>query len=93
MPSSVHPPLNARTTAQVQIDQCTNQGLRIRSERLQARQESTHPPLKASSMSARLKLAVRRLMPMPSVMVSKGLRSRLPSASSYVYMTPRFTWA
>lgn len=30
-------------------------------------------------------------MPMPSVMVSKGLRNRLPSASSLVYITPRVT--
>lgn len=51
-----------------------------------------HPPRNASSMAARLKLAVSRLMPMPSVIVSKGLRSRLPSASSYVYITPRLTW-
>lgn len=48
-------------------------------------------PLKAPSMWARLKLLVRRLMPMPSVMVSCGFLSRLPSASSLVYMTPRVT--
>eukprot|EP00955_Chlamydomonas_euryale_P054908 355983-Chlamydomonas_euryale.AAC.6 len=42
-------------------------------------------------MHARLKFAVSRLIPMPSVIVSKGLRSRLPSASSRVYITPRVT--
>lgn len=37
------------------------------------------------------KLAVRRLMPMPSVMVSHGCRSRVPSASSCANATPRVT--
>mmetsp|Transcript_9077 Transcript_9077/g.22366 ORF Transcript_9077/g.22366 Transcript_9077/m.22366 type:complete len:313 (-) Transcript_9077:370-1308(-) len=37
------------------------------------------------------KLAVRRLIPTPSVMVSNGFRSRFPSASSRVYITPLVT--
>mmetsp|Transcript_7302 Transcript_7302/g.19552 ORF Transcript_7302/g.19552 Transcript_7302/m.19552 type:complete len:232 (+) Transcript_7302:46-741(+) len=48
-------------------------------------------PLKALSTRARAKFLVRRLIPIPSVMVSNGLRSRFPSASSLVYMTPRVT--
>jgi hypothetical protein len=41
-------------------------------------------PLNAPSMAAREKLAVRRLRPMPSVIVSNGCLRRVPSASSFV---------
>lgn len=48
-------------------------------------------PLKAASTLACAKLAVNLFSPMPSVIVSKGFLSRLPSASSLVNSTPRLT--
>ena len=48
-------------------------------------------PLNAPSSLASEKFCVIRLIPMPSVMVSKGFFSLHPSASSLVYITPLVT--
>ncbi len=50
-----------------------------------------HSHWNAPSMAAWLKFCVSLLSPTPSVIVSKGLRSLRPSASTGAYKTPRTT--
>jgi hypothetical protein len=47
--------------------------------------------LTAPFTRARAKFPVMRFIPIPSVIVSNGLRSRSPSASTRLYITPRVT--
>lgn len=52
---------------------------------------SSQARLTAPSTRARAKFPVIRLIPIPSVIVSNGFRSRSPSASTRLYITPRVT--
>jgi len=67
------------------------EGCQQQSNNLAISTASRSVPLKAPLSFAIAKFFVILLIPMPSVIVSNGFFSLLPSASSLVYITPRVT--